>query len=271
MKSVNGTGMKRAALISDLSCFGKCSLSVAMPIGSSAGIEAVPLPTAVLSTHTSEFPDYVLRDMTQEMAAFMTHWKALDIRFDAVCTGFFCSPEQILLAQQFLRDFAPPGTLVLVDPIMGDSGELYGSFTPEIVEAMRALIEKADIITPNRTEAALLAGLPYDTPDEALVEALTCENVILTSVRHGAQAGYFARLDGQTLRVDTPVVGGSFYGAGDVFTASLLSALLTGCDKADALCRAADFTIRAIRDTAARRPAHWYGLAFEDELKGGAL
>lgn len=271
MKSVNGTGMKRALLINDLSCFGKCSLSVSMPIVSATGIEAVPLPTAVLSTHTSGFDGFVLRDMTQEMESFTAHWKALGIHFDAICTGFFCSPEQIRLAQKIIAELAGPDTLLLVDPVMGDGGALYGGFPPEIADAMRALVRSADLITPNRTEAALLTGLPFDAPDEALLDALPCPNAILTSVRSGAQAGYLARLDGETLSVNTPAADGSFYGAGDVFAAALLAALLQGCTKPDALARAAGFTFRAIQDTAARLPAHWYGLAFEDELKGGAL
>ena len=124
-RTVNGSGMKRMALLNDLSCFGKCSLSVAMPILSACGIEAVPLPTAILSTHTADgFGDYVMRDMTDEMEAFAAHWRRLGIRFDGVCTGFFGSVSQLSFAQQFLRDFADPSTLVVVDPVLGDNGAL---------------------------------------------------------------------------------------------------------------------------------------------------
>ena len=130
IRPVNGSGMKRMALLNDLSCFGKCSLSVAMPILSSYGVETVPLPTAILSTHTADgFGSYVMRDMTDEMKAFAAHWRQLQIKFDGICTGFFGSVEQMHFAKDFLRDFAGEDTIVVVDPVLGDNGALYGCFT----------------------------------------------------------------------------------------------------------------------------------------------
>ena len=123
IRPVNGSGMKRMALLNDLSCFGKCSLSVAMPILSSYGVETVPLPTAILSTHTADgFGSYVMRDMTDEMKAFAAHWRQLQIKFDGICTGFFGSVEQMHFAKDFLRDFAGEDTIVVVDPVLGDNG-----------------------------------------------------------------------------------------------------------------------------------------------------
>ena len=116
--SVNGSGLKRAALLNDLSCFGACSLTVAAPILSAMGVEAVPLPTVLLSAHTGVEGGRVLRDLTEEMAAAAAHWKALDLRFDAVYSGFLGSERQIDLVRQFLRDFRRPGTLAVVDPVM---------------------------------------------------------------------------------------------------------------------------------------------------------
>ena len=183
-QSVNGSGMKRMALLNDLSCFGKCSLSVAMPIISAYGVETVPLPTALLSTHTaSGFGPYVMRGMTEEMEAFAAHWKKLDIRFDGVCTGFFASASQLDFARRFLREFATPSTLVVVDPVLGDNGALYGCFTEEYVQGMRDLCRCAQLITPNRTEAALLAGCPMDTDERDILAKLPVENVIITGVR----------------------------------------------------------------------------------------
>ena len=129
IRPVNGSGMKRMALLNDLSCFGKCSLSVAMPILSSYGVETVPLPTAILSTHTADgFGSYVMRDMTDEMKAFAAHWRQLQIKFDGICMGFFGSVEQMHFAKDFLRDFAGEDTIVVVDPVLGDNGALYGCF-----------------------------------------------------------------------------------------------------------------------------------------------
>ena len=171
MKAVNPCGLKRAALINDLSCFGKCSLSVSMPILSSYGIETVPLPTALLSTHTGGFTGYVVQDTTEAMRAFAAHWKQVGVQFDCIATGYCCSPEQIRLAAEFIRSFAGDQTLVVVDPVLGDHGRLYRGFTDAHVDAMRELCSLADVITPNRTEAALLSGLACSSADETLLYA----------------------------------------------------------------------------------------------------
>mgnify|MGYP004668110435 FL=1 len=269
-QSVNGSGMKRMALLNDLSCFGKCSLSVAMPILSAYGVETVPLPTAILSTHTADgFGDYVMRDMTEEMQAFAAHWKKLDIRFDGVCTGFFASVEQMHFAKDFLRDFAGEDTLVVVDPVLGDNGALYGCFTGEYVQAMRALCESAQIITPNRTEAALLAGCGMDAPVETLLDALTVENVVITGVRRGEMIGYCARLNGQYMEIFKPCLPGALHGTGDVFVSALCGELMNGRDMPRALTDAAEFCDDCVQKTAKRGENHWYGLAFEDKLKEG--
>lgn len=268
IRPVNGSGMKRAAILNDLSCFGKCSLSVLMPILSSCGVETVPLPTALLSTHTADgFGDYILRDLTDEMRAFAAHWRQLGIHFDAVCTGFFASTEQIAFARSFLREFAPTGTLRVVDPVLGDSGALYSCFSDDYVKALRQLCADAQLITPNATEAALLADCPMDTPPEELLRRLTVENVIITSVRRGEEIGYAARFGTEYAEVFRPCLPRTLHGTGDVFTAALLGALLEGQTMEAALFRAADFCDRCIQKTAVRGDAHWYALAFEDVLR----
>ena len=146
MTDINGTGMKRAALINDLSCIGKCSLSVALPIISAFGAEAVALPTAVLSTHTGGFGEYVMRDMTQEMREFIAHWKRLNVKFDCIYTGFFSSIEQMEISAQFIRDFGGDGCLIIVDPVLGDDGALYGCFSDDFVAHMRALCRLAEVV-----------------------------------------------------------------------------------------------------------------------------
>lgn len=268
IRSVNGSGMKRMALLNDLSCFGKCSLSVAMPILSAFGVEAVPLPTAILSTHTAEgFGDYVLRSLTDEMETFAAHWKRLGVRFDGVCTGFFASASQLAFARRFLRDFAPAGTLVVVDPVLGDNGALYSCFTDESVAAMRALCQDAQLITPNRTEAALLAGCAMDAGIQELLAGLPTPNVIITGVHRGGEIGYCARLEGTYYEIFKPCLPQTLHGTGDVFVSALCGELMGGRKPADALARAADFCDGCVRATAARGEAHWYGLAFEDVLK----
>jgi len=267
MKSVNGSGLKRAALINDLSCFGKCSLSVALPILSSFGVEAVPLPTAILSTHTAGFEGYVVRDMTAEMKAFADHWQTFGLQFDCIATGFFCSVEQIRFARRFIEAFRGDHTLVVVDPVLGDNGKLYGCFSPDFVAEMRLLTQMADVITPNHTEAALLADLPCDTPDETLLEHIPGKCRVITSAAQGDQIGYLARFGGQSVRVEKKRLDLALHGAGDVFTSALCGELLIGQLPETALRSAADFCDRCVRATAARQPAHWYGLCFEDELR----
>lgn len=267
MKPINGTGMKRAALINDLSCFGKCSLSVALPIVSAYGAEAVALPTAVLSTHTGGFEGYVVHDMTDEMKSFAAHWKRMDMKFNCIATGFFCSVEQIRIAEKFIRDFADENTIVFVDPVLGDNGKLYGCFNDDFVVEMRRLCELAQVVTPNVTEAALLTGCPMDTPAQELLAKLKMPNAVVTGVRSGEKIGYRARFGEELAGVDKAYAPMQLHGTGDVFSAAYCGELLCGKSWFSALAGAADFVDACIRRTAARQPAHWYGLAFEDVLK----
>ena len=266
MMPVNGTGMKRVLLVNDLSCFGKCSLSVALPIVSSYGCEAVALPTAVLSTHTGGFEGYVLQDMTDSMERFAAHWKALGLHFDAVSTGFFGSAKQVGTAERLIRDFAGAQTPVIVDPVLGDSGSLYPCFQEEMVGAMRELCTRATVITPNHTEACLLTGRPMGTPAEELIGLLDAPFVIITGVRQGDRIGYAARCGDRSCTVFKPYADHTLHGTGDVFVSALCGELLRQEDPLRALQGAADFCDACIRATERRQPSHWYGLAFEDVL-----
>ena len=151
---------KRAAAIHDISCFGKCSLTVALPILSAAGIEAAVIPTAVLSTHTGGFADFTYRDLTADLRPIMAHWKRLGLQFDAVYSGYLGSFEQVSIVRDFIGTFRSEGTLVLVDPAMADGGKLYKTFDPPFVEEMKSLCMHADLIVPNITEAPCLPGKP---------------------------------------------------------------------------------------------------------------
>lgn len=266
MKDINNTGMKRAAVINDLSCMGKCSLSVILPIVSCYGVEGVAVPTAVLSTHTTGFDGYVAHDMTRQMRDFAAHWKSIHAQFDCIYTGYFASLEQIAFAEEFIREFAGKNTLVIVDPVMGDNGELYDGFTPQHVSAMRRLCTRADVITPNYTEAVFLSGLGMDTEGEVLLDALGASDAIITGVHRDDRVGYLARLDGEKTEFFRPWERTVMHGTGDVFTAALCGELMNGASKRAAFTAAAEFCDECIRETA-RRPGHWYGLAFEAVLR----
>ena len=260
MKSVNPCGLMRAALINDLSCFGKCSLSVAIPILSSYGVETVPLPTAILSTHTGGFTGFVVQNMTENMRLFAAHWKKLGVKFDAIITGYCCTVEQIKLTAEFIRSFSDTDTLVIVDPVLGDHEALYTGFTDAHVDAMRELCSLADLITPNRTEAALLAGLSFSSADETLLYAQQVKDAVITSVGSGNRIGYLARLDGRVTLVQKESVDMTVHGAGDVFTSALSGELLSGQAPQTALLRAAD----------ARGDLHFIGnIEAKEAIKGG--
>ena len=211
----------------------------------------------------------MMRDMTDDMRQIAAHWKEMDMQFDCIYTGFFCTIEQIAFAREFIRTFSGPRTLLLSDPVLGDNGSLYSCFSEEFAAEMRKLCEMADIITPNRTEARLLLGGAADdesVSNEALLEGLRNENVIITSVRRGDKIGYLARLGDEIVRIEKPMVHRQLHGTGDVFTSALCGEVLSGNSIKEALLAAAEFCDRSIQDTAKYQPAHWYGLCFEEEL-----
>ena len=151
----------RIAAIHDMSGFGRCSLTVAMPILSAMGIQCCPLPTAFLSTHTGGFEGFTFLDMTDELPKVAAHWKSLNLDFQAIYSGFLGSERQIAMVEDFLLQFRSADTVAVIDPVMGDHGEVYQTYTPAMCAGMARLAELADVITPNLTEAALLLGVPY--------------------------------------------------------------------------------------------------------------
>ena len=153
--------MKKVAVIQDMSSFGKCSLTAAIPVLSVMGVQAVPLPTAILTSQT-EYPSYYCEDLTSKMNHFVDEWSKLGAAFDGIHTGFVTGKEQIENIFSFLHTFYKEGTTLLVDPVMGDRGEMYDAFSDELIGYMKELVKRADIITPNVTECCLLTGLSYD-------------------------------------------------------------------------------------------------------------
>ena len=291
----NKTHQKRVAAIHDLSGFGKCSLTVALPILSAAGIETSALPTAILSTHTGGISGYTYRDLTEDMRPVMKHWKSLDIKFDAIYTGFLGSFEQLDIVKEFFDAFRQEDNLILVDPVMGDNGELYTVFTREFAAGMRMLCQKADIIVPNLTEAALLLDEPYHPGPythayiESLLRklgALGPQKVVLTGVyfKEGALGPqkvvltgvYFkedelgaATYDRTTDTIDyvfTQKIPGYYHGTGDVFASALLSALLNDFSLIDAAAIAVHFTTDSIRRTYKAKTDYRFGVNFEQSF-----
>ena len=253
----------RVAAIHDMSGFGRCSLTVAIPILSTMGIQCCPLPTAFLSTHTGGFEGFTFLDMTDELPKVAAHWKSLGLGFQAVYSGFLGSERQIAIVEDFLREFRGPDTLAVIDPVMGDHGTVYQTYTPAMCAGMARLAELADVITPNLTEAALLLDIPYgelpvgEAGCREIVERLSLDgrrSVVLTGASTAPEltgAMCFDARTGQTEAVQTQRVPQEFHGTGDVFASVLTGALVQGASLPDAVRQAVDF-VRACAERTAR-------------------
>ena len=260
----------RVLAINDLSCVGKCSLTVALPIISACGVTCDVLPTAVLSTHTGGFEGFTFRDLTKDFSDILAHWKSLGLTFDVLYSGYLGSIEQIELVARLKAKFLSNNGLFIVDPVMGDSGKLYKGFTPSFVEKMKTLCRQADYILPNHTEACALAGVSYPlTRGDELIQALRelCKRPIVTGVlEENGIAVYYADETGATQKYLSENVQGFFHGAGDVFAAAFVGALAREKNEETAIRLAADFAHDCIRRSASEVPDKRYGLNFEAEI-----
>lgn len=269
----------RIAAIHDLSGFGRCSLTIIMPTLSVMGVQCCPLPTAYLSTHTGGFEGNTFLDLTDQMERAAAHWRSLGLTFDAVYTGFMGSCAQVDLAGDLIQAFRHPETLAVVDPVMGDHGRTYRTYTPDMCRAMAALAGRADVITPNRTEAALLLGEAYDAVRldreedcRRWARALSLNggrSVVLTGVsleQERVGAVCFDRTTGRTELVSAPLVPGRFHGTGDLFASVLTGALVRGKSLAEAAQLAADFTSLCAARTAEQDVPRREGIDFEPLL-----
>lgn len=268
--------MKRIVTIQDISCVGKCSLTVALPILSAMGVEAAILPTAVLSTHTM-FPSFTFHDLTDEIEPIAAHWQQQGLSFDAIYTGYLGSFRQIHQMQQFVRQFRTEGSFVLVDPAMGDNGRLYPAFDADFAHEMAKLVAMADICVPNLTEACMMLDLPY-RPDggegyyQDVLRRL-CDlgagRAVLTGVTLAPDRLGVMELDrasGSFFFYDTERVPAAYHGTGDVFASACVGALTRGASLPQALTIAHDYTAQCIRLTMADPDKPWYGVNFEQAI-----
>ena len=265
--------MKRILTIQDISCFGKCSLTVALPLLSAMGIETVILPTAVLSTHTL-FKGFTCKDLSDQLTPITDHWKQEGITFDAVCTGYLGTEEEIETVIGIINTFRNDKTLVFVDPAMGDNGKLYPAFNEHYARKNADLCAVADIADPNLTEASFLTGLPYrETYSEDYIRemllalaALGTKTPILTGVslsegKTGAM-GYDTEKKA-FFRYQNDRIPAAYHGTGDIFSSVLAGAFVLGLDRTDALKIAADYTALTIAETLKNPENPWYGVDFE--------
>lgn len=252
----------RVAAIHDLSGFGRCALTVVIPVLSSMGVQVCPLPTAILSTHTDGYKDFFFHDFTSYMEDISRHWKSEGIEFDCLYSGFLGSSKQIDIVADIFKKFrTQKGTLVVVDPVMGDNGKLYKTYTEEMQKGMRLLVEKADVITPNLTEACFLLGEPYtEEPMEwtkvkdylKTLSGMGPERVVITSVCTNkgcfSNAAYDRSLD-TYWNIEYACMPKQYPGTGDTFASVLVGSLLAGADLPAAVDKASEFVALAIKTT----------------------
>ena len=277
---------KKIAVINDLSGFGRCSLTAAIPTISVMGIQPCPLPTAVLSAQTG-FPSYYCDDYTEKMEHFRQEWEKMGVRFDGIYTGFVASETQIRRIFRFLDTFYGESTFLLVDPVMGDEGRVYKLFTPELLRRMKELALRADVVTPNLTELCLLTGADYGElgrmkGEKEITEAAGelaeklmesgPDTIVVTGIRfEDAQSGEQMignlAVDQSGRRLSAfPYIGGSFSGTGDLFASIIAGGIARGDDIFRTMDLAGEFVERAMKDSAAEGVERNQGTNFEKYL-----
>lgn len=251
--------MKKIAIINDISGYGRCSISVIQPIVSHLGVQGCPLPTAIFSNHTG-FPSFYREDFTRRMPLYIEEWKKLNLEFDGIMTGFLGSARQIGIVEQFIRDFRRPQTTVLVDPVMGDNGHIYPTYTKKMCQEMKRLIAYADIITPNLTEACFLTDTPYRESGwrhaelEIMAKQLMqmgARQLVITGIKMGENyiGNVVATDDGQVEFQRQMIVEETRSGTGDVFASVLGADAVNGVPFAQSAKRASHFVRQCLIET----------------------
>jgi len=261
--------------IQDVSCFGQCSITVALPVVSAFGIETAILPSAVLSTHTSGFTDYTVRDLTEDLPAIQKHWESEGIYFDAIYTGFIASAEQLGYIKDIIDSRLKPGGIVFVDPAMADMGEFYNGFDQEFADKMGELCKLGDYILPNTTEACYILHKPWKenfSKEEMLemakeLQDYTKRYVVLKGYCSEDQMGMIV-LDKQESTVEivyNDKVDYISHGTGDVFASSFVGSVMIGKSPVQSAKIAGEFTKKALEKTIGDEN-HWYGVKFEQAI-----
>lgn len=268
--------MKRILTIQDISCVGKCSITVALPIISAMGVETAIIPTAVLSTHTM-FKNFTCKDLDDQIAPITKHWMDENIKFDAIYTGYLATADQIDMVIDVFNNFKNDDNFIIVDPVMADNGKLYPAFDMNFVKEMAKLCGHADIIMPNITEAAFMTGMEYkEEYDEAYIKEmlvkladLGAKKCLLTGVGFNLDKtgvyGYDS-VNNEYCYYENDKVDAMYHGTGDIFASTYTGALMNDFSWKEAMPIAADYTAKCIKSNVEDKDGCWYGVNFEKEI-----
>lgn len=271
---VNHNHQKKIALINDFTGFGRCSIAVQLPIISMLKVQCCALPTSIFSCHTG-FEDFYSTDYTEHMEPYMERWKKLDLQFKGICTGFLGSARQIQIVQHFVEKFKQKDTVIVVDPVMGDYGKPYPTYTEEMCSNMIHLVRQADILVPNVTEAAILTGTKYKktwTIKELLVMAKALsengpKKVVITGIPQKTYVSNFCyEADGTHSIIRTHKIGHSRSGTGDIFSAIIAADAVNGVDFAESVRKASKFIKKCIQKSIELDIPLTDGVCFEELL-----
>ncbi len=270
----NGAYIPRVAAVHDLCGYGKCSLGVAIPVLSAAGCDVCPVPTSLFSAHT-KFPVFYMHDTTSMLDEYLDAWQKESVELDAVYSGFLGSAEQVACIQRICGEH--PKALRVIDPVMGDGGQMYPTYTEELCQAMAGLVDGADILTPNLTEASILTGIPYEGRDvsedfvrrnmDALIE-MGAKTVVIKGISHddGIVRNYVAGADVDFDEVSGEMLPYQLHGTGDLFASALLAAVMCGRSLHGALEFATRFVRDCMRITIEQPDYEMRGISFESKL-----
>ena len=268
---------KKVLTVQDISCFGQCSTTVALPILSACGVETAIMPSAILSTHTGGFSGFTFRDLTEDLPKIMEHWKKEGISFDAIYTGYLGSKRQIDIVIELFKYLLKDDGIRIVDPAMADNGKLYTGFDDDFVKEMRNLVATSDIVLPNMTEAALLTGSEMILDNQSgeyimniiyKLRDLGAKNIILKGIRNIEGKLGIAVFEGDTESIEifyTERIKKDAHGTGDCYAAAFTGGLMQGRSFREAAKLAAEFVSEAITKTIDDE-SHWYGVKFEKAL-----
>ena len=268
--------MKRIVTIQDISCVGKCSLTVALPIISAMGIETAVIPTAVLSTHTA-FKNFTYRDLTGDLPKIAKHWKQEKFNFDGIYTGYLGSIKQIDILKEFFKRFKTPDNFIFIDPVMADNGKLYAGFDANFVKKMKKLCKMADIIVPNLTEASYMLEKEYkENYSEQEIKDMLIElsllgpkYVVLTGVSFNENKLGVMSYNKETNEYFTyfkEKVPAKYHGTGDIFASTLVGAITNNNTLEEGLKVAVDYVWETINDTYKTNEKDVYGVNFETKI-----